>query len=620
MNQKIIPGVVLVGALAIGGIGWLAVPALQTAQATVNQQVGVDLERARRILHDYNHELTFDSLLLDRLAGFGVDVDLENGDELLDQYADEYQQAHEAAWAAYPPYDYNGVDAEPRQAKARYGNLQAQAREGVRALDDRFDKNNADLDDALDAVNRALGVTAGDADSRMHAEANRLKGVILSQQAIAARLEALMLRQDALPLRQELTELGQVAGAVPQSEAATTDETLTKVLSERLNDATRTLEAKTTALEQLNRKIADMEARLADARRRADAARRAIDELTRTGIDLSRADGAQEFAATLTEQDRLFRAADAEARALEFGTLPNARLESGGDYLTGEYADAGSQGPPVVEPGLNYYRHEHAVLSREVELGQAAVDGFRADIERTEGLAAAAEAEKQTMQRRATEARTRAGEVFTELNRLESEAYTVEDEALSLLDQAVRAFNQAAQGATDWVNAGGEASQGLAPETRERSAAFMQSQAGWMGGHIKAQQADALLEKARIQYTRFSDSNRTAATLAACAGPLGLNEADDKAEAEKAADAHDAAVDEIDQAMRILERSHRDTGRHWSFVAQEAAIDELMAELGHPEYRADAIEAYRSALANRAEDDETAAPFRLRLEQLERGE
>ena len=616
MNQKFIPGVVLAGGMAICAIGWLALPSLQTAQATVDQQAGVELERARRILHEYSHGLTFKSLLLDRLSEFEVDINLENADELLEEFADDYQQIHEARWASYQPYDFDGVDVDPRQARAKYGNLPSQARKGIQARQGLLQANDSGLADALDAVRKALDITAGDTTSRNHAEANRLKGVILAQQAATSRLQAMMLRRQALPLRRELATLGRIATAYAKAEGGTPDASGVAVLTERLGAANRVLEDKTAALAEVNRKIDDLESRLSAARGRADAARQAISDLTRRGIDFSRADGADAFQAAVSAQDSIFRAADAEARALEYGTLPNARIDDSGDYLTGKYVEAGSTAGLTVEPGLSHFRHDRAVLAREVELGRAAVDGFHADIERIEGLAEALKAEGQLKHRRASEARVRAGEAFTELNRLESEAFSVEDDALTFLDQAVRAFSQAAQGATEWVNAGSEASQGLGPDSRDRSADYMQSQSGWMTGHIKAQQADAQIQKAWILYTRFADQNRTAAALTAYAEPLGLNEADDEAEAAKAADAHDAAVEQVAQAVRLLERSHRDTGRHWTFVAQSAAINELMARLGHPEYTADAIEAYRAALANRAEDDPAARPFKVRLETL----
>ncbi len=616
MNQKLIPGVVLAGGMAICALGWLALPSLQTAQATVDQQAGVELERARRILHAYSHGLTYKSLLLERLAEFEVDIDLDNADELLEEFADDYQQIHEARWASYQPYDFDGVDIDPRQARAKYGNLPAQARKGIQARRKLLQANDSGLADALAAVRSALDITAGDTTSRSHAEANRLKGVILAQQAATDRLEAMMLRRQALPLRRELATLGRIAAAFGEGGGEAPGSSGTAVLTERLGATNRMLDGKAAALTEVDRKIDDLESRLTAARGRADAARQAIHELTRRGIDFSRGDGAEAFQAALSAQDRVFRTADAEARALEFGTLPNARIDDSGDYLTGKYMESGSAAGLTVEPGLSHFRHDRAVLAREVELGRAAVDGFHADIERIEGLAEALKAEGQLKRRRASEARARAGEAFTELNRLESEAFSVEDDALALLDQAVRAFSEAAQGATAWINAGSEASQGLGPESRDRSADYMQSQCGWMTGHIKAQQADAQIQKAWILYTRFADQSRTAAALTAHAGPLGLNEADDEAEAAKATEAHDAAVEQVAQAVRLLERSHRDTGRHWTFVAQSAAINELMARLGHPEYTADAIEAYRAALANRAEDDPATRPFKARLEAL----
>ncbi len=616
VDQKLIPGVVLIVSLVACAAGWVMLPALQSADASVDAQASVHLERARRIAHGYSHGLSFKSLLLDRMAELGVNVYMEDADELLEEYADEYQNLHQDRWDAYQPYDFSGTDMPPSTARAGYGNIPRQVRDGISARENLLAENDKGLDQALAEINEAMSVTAGDASARSHAEANRLKGVVLTQQAIATRLSATIFRRQAMPLRNELRALGAKTVTATGSEAAAGADQ-TSALKGQLAATETILAEKKAALSSLDRQIAGFESRLADARGRADAARATINDLKIAGIDFSRADGAEAFQAALTEADRSFRAADAEARALEFGTLPNARIDNTGDFLTGSYVDPDTGGTPNTEPGLKHYQRDRAVLGREVELGQVAVDGFRSDISRLEGLAAALAAEGQSKERTVREARERAGEVFTDLSQLESEAYAAEDDAVALLDQAARAFRTAAQGANDWIADGRTAASNLSsPAAKGRSAHVMQSEASWMAGHIQAQQADALIEKSRIYRTRFKDQSRTAAALSAFAEPLGLREADPDAELAAATEAHDAAVDEIDQAVRLLQSAFNGANRHWTFVAQMAAVNELMAGLGHAQYTADAVETYRSAIDSRR-DDPAARPFVARLEELE---
>ena len=68
--------------------------------------------------------------------------------------------------------------------------------------------------------------------------------------------------------------------------------------------------------------------------------------------------------------------------------------------------------------------------------------------------------------------------------------------------------------------------------------------------------------------------------------------------------------------MRILERAHRDAGRHWSFVAQAAAANDLLTLLGYEDHTHDAIEAYRNVVKNR-ESKTYVQTFAARLQVLE---
>ena len=69
--------------------------------------------------------------------------------------------------------------------------------------------------------------------------------------------------------------------------------------------------------------------------------------------------------------------------------------------------------------------------------------------------------------------------------------------------------------------------------------------------------------------------------------------------------------------MKILERAHRDGERHWTFVAQQAGANYLLALFGHPEYIDDAIQAYDNAIKGR-EDEKFSEKFATRRDYLMR--
>ena len=74
-------------------------------------------------------------------------------------------------------------------------------------------------------------------------------------------------------------------------------------------------------------------------------------------------------------------------------------------------------------------------------------------------------------------------------------------------------------------------------------------------------------------------------------------------------------VEEIEQVMTQLQQAHRDSKKHWTFVAQQGAVNHLMAMFGHADYRADAITAYRNAVTGR-EDQKSARPFVIQLNRM----
>lgn len=601
MNKNVVTLIVSAAAVTVCGIGWFSVPALQDARKVVESEASVELERARRLLDRYNASLSYGALLTDQLADQGIEPDPE---DLSDDVADDYQELHAAMWEAYQPADWP-KGGSPRPAQARYGNLPLQIRTGLAEAPRLVRKNEELLNDAQRAVDRALAVTEGGESSRSHAEANRLKSVVLYHKGQAKRLQAKLQRRESDRHRRELLGLA--------SEGMESQSMGTLVADSEIRQQIDALEAKAAelgaaigedrkALAAIDARIGDLEPRLLAAEERAEQALETMDRLKAEGVDFSDPDGAEKFQMMFVEQDRIYRRATREAHALRYGTYSNI----------GE----GPDNEPAVEHGLRHHQNERAVLAATIDGQERALEGLRTDVTRLEGIEEAYQATQDQAVQRITESAATASEAYTELNRIDSEAYVIEDEAFELFDRSQRTAEQAAGYADRWLADARERTQGLSREAQQRSAYGSRLRDGWMGGYVAALEADAHLAKAWIHYTRYDTYTQNANVLAKVAQLLQLGEADAESERAKAEEAHDAGVDEINATMEVLERVHNKTERHWTVTAQAAGATYLLALFGHEDYVEEAIEAYGHAVEGR-EDDAFAQPFVSSLSRLE---
>ena len=622
-------------------------PSLQDDQRTADQQASLQVERARRLLDRYEPRLAYKALLLEDLEallrgeceeaakreGREEPADCDPWDAAVLQNvlrdetaADEYQVRHEHAWTTYEPKNY-GADPKdyrvvpPGKApRPNYGNLVRRGQEGIRQRDLLLDDNQKLLDEALTAVNQALGVTSGDASTRSHAEANRLKAVILYHKGLAARLRAGIRRGIAEPFRRQLVALAIRAAEHESSTNLVADsgiiEQITSLQEKAAEADAKSAEDRNTAA-ALAVTIEDLQHRLVSARSMADAARQTMDELKAKGIDFSDAQGGEAFGKELLELDRSYRDAMREAQALEFGTYPSARLDRGGDYLTGPYVENGSTEDLSIEYGLNHYLDQQTILAARIEAEQRATDDLRSDIARLVGIKLAQKAAQERARRTLVEVREEAEKAFTELNRIESEAWVIEEDALSLLGQSAAASTTAARSADKWVSDAAAKTREMSASAKGRSAHASRQDDSWMAGYIGAQTADAHVAKAWVFYERYSAANQTAGLLAEVAEALGLTEADAGSERVKAREARDGGVADVQQAVAELQTAHGKVGRHWTIVAQEAGAIYLLYLFGYDNYLDEAIEAYRSALKGREDADYTDR-LRARLTRLEK--
>ncbi len=616
MKPNVVIGIVFVGVLVVCGVGWLIVPSLQDPQRGVNAEAAERVERARRLLHRYSIDLTHKSLLLDQLLKADIDVDIEDPEALADALADEYQEEHETAWDAYQPIDW--VDG-PREARARYGNIVQQIRDGIEARTALLAENEQWLEEALDAVGEALSITDGEVNSRAHPEANRLKGIIQFHMGLARWMHADARRQEAEPYRRVLlTQAGRVA-ELHSAQTLVVDSGIDEriqSLGEEVAQVDDALRERRRALVALDESIAGLEDRFSAAQSRANQAEAGLNQLKADGVDFSDPHGVDAFARAFAEQDRIYREAQREIQSLQAGSYPHAQIDRSGDFLTGRYVENDSPENLTIEHGLTFYRNERSVLAAQIRVEEEALEDLGSAVGRLEGMKAGFQIEQDRAAQQVPDAIAAAAETYDELNRIESEAFAIEEEALGLFDQAARVSKQAANYARDAVNNARERTRNLSPQAKGRSAFSEREGDAWIGGHIAAQVADARLAKAWVYHQQYTAHARTAAVLAEVAEPLQLLEADVESEQAKVQQAHDAGVEEINLAVAELEKAHRDVGQHWTIVAQEAGTIYLLALFGHPDYADDALEAYRTAVQGR-EEQASAAPFVARLERLE---
>lgn len=605
---------VAMGALLVCGVTWLALPWLQSRARDADDEAAVNLERARRLLHAYDPALFHTNVLLDQ---FAADVSLADPKALIDAAADEYQAIHSERWKTHQPTDWESEP--PRAVKASYGNLNSQIREGARTRADLLKVNERVLDEALAAADAALAVSDGNASARSHAEANRLKGVILFHKGLRESLRAALKRDEALPYRQQLVELSARAAQADELKNRVADDDVEGKIGE-LKDIVaaveRDMQVTRAALAGADQTLRALEQQVADVRATSDTAYSALTRLREQGLDFSDPKGAQTFERRMLELDAAYRAALRQERSLVAGAYVSARLDNSGDYLTGRYIAEGAPIPLPVEHGLAHYRNERAVLNAGIENAKESLDDMRADIARLQSMKSMQAAGREEAAERIRTIAKSAVTVFDELNRVESEAEVIEDKALDLLDKSARACKAAAGLAKDWVTEARTASQGLSSEAAERSVWHLRQQDSWMGGHMSAQVADALLQRAWLYYARVQADSRTADLLAGSAKLLQLKEADAERSRKAAEDAKQAGIKEVTAAMAVLETAHRDAGRHWTFVAQQAGANYLLALLDQPAYYKDAIAAYRSALKGR-ENEPYVQSLASQLKRLE---
>ncbi len=620
MSNKTTPAVVAILACIICIIGWVSLPSLQSAQRRVDSQAAEHLERARRILHQYSFGLSHKAALLEQAIDLGMDAEEENGAWIADDEADNYQTSHERLWEGYNPTNWpEDATSQPRLAKASYGNLSSQIREGLTGRTKILRDNERLLTDALSEIGEALAISDGSADSRSYAEANRLKAVILYHQGLAHSIRAKLKRNEAQPLRDQLVDLRSKVVMLKVIEEDNRIDLTNDKIAELQSKAA---EVKTEA-EKVNAQLAELDGTIAGFNQRIDQATKTRDArfaetqaLQSTGLDFNNPEGSEVFAQRYHQLDSEYRAADRLVQTLVGGDMPNAQIDSSADYIQGQYLENGTDSQLTVTLGLSHYQQQREVLSQQAAASQDAVNVFEEGIQTLEDMSAMFSSERDEARQQLPALAKTANDLYGDLSSLDDEAFELEGDALDSLRKSASAANLAANNALSWVTDARTQAQLLTGEAKSLSPFEARTQDGWMAGHIAAQEADALLEQARIHLRRYRTKNLNAAILADLAKPLNLREADPIAESDAALEAQKAGIEAIKVTMMRLQKAHKEANRHWTFVAQQAAANELIAQFDQPGYDNEALAAYRNAIKGR-ETESFAGPFQARIHQLE---
>lgn len=613
--QRVLTGGLL-GAVVLLGVSYALAPRLQSAKNRVEAEASQHLEIARRILHQYNAELDYSGVLWDQLRSGGVETGKAGA--LPEGAADDYQKAHAELWKSFEPVDRGNPD-RPTAAKASYGNVASQVREGLAGREKLVKANERLLPEAMTAIDEALAVSVGEESGRSHAEANRLKGVVQYHQGLGLRIRAAAKRSESVPFRSQLVALAgrvTVAGAAKGMAAGSGCDERSTSLRKEMAELSKAMADDRKKLMELDSEIVGLESRIAAAEAKRRQASEAMEQLRKKGIDFADPQGAEAFGGRMLELDRAFRDADRAAHVATHGDFPKATIDATGDFLTGKYVESGSTIRLTPAFGVLHYRTERHVLAERIAGAEAAMKGLEAGVAELGGMHAAF-AEAEAAAAKETDAvRRSANEVFEAMSRVNAEAHALEEKALDVLKKSADALKQAVAASGAWVSEARERTDQLKPEAQERSGVHRRTKDGWMAGFTQAQTADPLLARSWIFADRYAAYAQSASLLREFAETLGLKEADAAAEQEKAEGARTAGVAEVRQAMALLEKAHKEADRHWTLVAQAGGTEYLLALLGDPAYVSEAAESYRKALQGR-EEAPYAQPIASRLRRLE---
>lgn len=612
VKQSPITLIVLTVAFVLTGVAWMLLPTLQSGNRKASQAAAEQIERARRLVNDYESAVVRRSLIQERLRTSGVSMEKADWAAITEKGGKKLEKQFADRWSNFPPMDWESDPPAPAEVDGGMADLMAS---GVREVEGGDKQNEKLLSDALALVD---GATSGPGGSGS-AEAHRLKGIIRYYQGSARAWDARNKRAEADVQRRALAGIAaEMSGLAALKENVTggaADEHIQKSET-AVNESQAQLQKVRTQLIDLDGKIQKLEAQLTESETKAAAALKSLDALRLAGINYADPQGAAEYERRLMEVDAAYRAASREVQSLRFGRYAQATLSPPGEYLSGRYVVASGSGNPGLESGLATLRAQRDGLAATLRVWESALGNLQGNLFQQKGLKDSMEARRQAAETQLAALSKEAVNTYDEMSRFDAEAETAEDAALDMFNQSARAAKAAADAYRQSLNEARTLSEALAPEAKERSAYNAAAQDGQMIGHLSGQIVDAKLARARVLQSRFAARQQNSELLLAMQPVLALKEADGAREKKRADEARAEGIGEINEAAGILETAHREAGRHWTFVAQSGNLADLLALYGEAASAKDALEMYRSAIKGR-ETQPFARQFSSRISRLE---
>jgi hypothetical protein len=523
---------------------------MQSPQAKVAALAGKDAERARRLLNQFSDNEERIGALLDALAQADVDPNLKPEDvqrlleeedgrstveeqdaklkEVLRAGAGQAAQLEERLLRA--AYGSKWQEHQESRRLGLGGNVQQMGsalQQGLKERDRLIKENQALLAQALQAVEAALAQTVGKARGDAEIDPNRLHGVVLHHLAEAKRREADALRRRAGAFLDRLVSLGVEARDFELEKNLRTASGIATQIADaeaKRAQAEAALAKAKTAEADLQSKIDAMKATIAELQSTADAARAQMERMEEQGARLDYAGGFEQFARQFNDLALRYREALAQAHALEMGTLRNARIDSSGDLIKGQYVPADPGTPVAPDAALPGLERELATAQLGVTAAHGALAACRDELPRLNAMQAEYRQRGIVAEARLIKVAETAGKAYGDFERLAAEAETAEEESVKRYTRSMGAFNTAARAAQERASTADSALANLSEEAKARAPAQSVAADAWFEQQFKVNAADAQIRLGSLHYRVWSEDERIAKALADLPASLGLRE------------------------------------------------------------------------------------------------
>jgi len=646
LKDSTLPAIAVAAVLALAGVAISFVPDLQSSEARIHQDAGPHLEKARRLLSEYrgNFEV-LGSVLADLSASDLQTIALDDAtiDNLLETRREELAAANDRIREHFDNRDTGkSRQVEERFLKAEWGgnweshlerparaigeNL-AQLREAIRsgrdARDQLITENAALLAQAEAAIAEAMK-SIDEPQGPTFMQAQRLRGMILYHTGVAAHREAIRLRRSADELRGDLASLvAQIDASVIEHQLVDPD-----VLAQRLAEANAADRVVTEEIAGLEHRLTDLRATAEDLHRRANeernraqAARAEMDRLADRGVDLTADDGADRFAEAYHAQAAIYRTAVAAARALEQGSLANARIDDTRDLLHGDYVPADPDQPVVGQRGLQAVEADLHALEQRITAEKARAAKHREAIARmTQSNESIARASSEAQARTAALVAD-AEQVWIDLMAADDHVRAARDQAIEKLNLGEITFNKSRMLADGWIREASSTVDAITnSEAKKRSASYLLRSNGELTGYMASQSADCMYRMGLVYFDRLRDSQRTLDLLDTARLVPGLERLGEDQMADMEATLEDTLEDGID-ALRAAsdgwEQTSQSLHNHWTIAAELGVAMDALARFGDATLL-DLAAANFEAAIDGSPDPSFVQSYEQRLQQLKR--